>query len=164
MVGRSAEEVRSALYEHRARLIAQIRELSQRVTAVDEFTEKGTLMPSVQTVRPVQIRIKVADVGTAAAFYTAAFDVVFNESISSVQFGVYGTDRFFLITLEECDDEVPQHAGTRFGLLVDDVAAAHDRALGAGGVEVHPPADFAWKPRTSCVRDPDGNLIDLSQA
>jgi hypothetical protein len=47
---------------------------------------------------------------------------------------------------------------------VDDVDAAHAPALKAGGIEEHLPADFAWKPRTSCVREPDGNRIDLSQA
>jgi predicted enzyme related to lactoylglutathione lyase len=156
--------VRSALEVHRERLVAQVREASQRIAAVDEFIEKGTPMPALQTVRPVQIRIRVADVPGAAAFYTAAFDVVFNESISSLQFGTYRTDRFFLITLEEHDGAVPRHDGTRWGLLVDDVDAAHARAVDAGGVEVHPPTDFAWKPRTSCVRDPDGNVIDLSQA
>jgi DNA-binding transcriptional MerR regulator len=164
MVGRPAGQVRSALEAHRDRLIAQVREVSQRVAAVDEFIEKGTPMPAPQTVRPVQIRIKVAEVRAAAGFYTAAFDVVFNESISSLQFGTYRSDGFFLITLEERDQTGSEHGGTRFGLLVADLNAAHDRAIDAGGVEVHPPADFAWKPRTSCVRDPDGNVIDLSQA
>lgn len=131
-----------------------------RATRAGEADE-GAVMSGVRSVRPVQIRVKVADVRRAAAFYTSAFDLVFNESISSLQFGTYRTDRFFLITLEE---EASGFGGTRLGLLVDDVDAAHGRAIGAGGVEVHPPADFAWKPRTSCVRDPDGNVIDLSQA
>jgi DNA-binding transcriptional MerR regulator len=164
VVGRTPGQVRSTLDAHRERLVAQVREVSQRIVAVDEFIEKGTPMPAVQAIRPVQIRIKVADVQQAAAFYTAAFDVVFNESISSLQFGTYRTDRFFLITLEEHDGEAPGHDGARFGLLVDDVDTAHGRAINTGGVEVHPPTDFAWKPRTSCVRDPDGNVIDLSQA
>ncbi|MEU4160818.1 MerR family transcriptional regulator [Actinoplanes sp. NPDC026670] len=164
VVGRSPGQVRSALDVHRERLVAQVREVSQRIAAVDEFIEKGTPMPTLQTIRPVQIRIRVADVQAAAGFYTTAFDVVFNESISSLQFGTYRTDRFFLITLEEHDGAASRHEGTRFGLLVDDVDTAHARAVNAGGVEVHPPTDFAWKPRTSCVRDPDGNDIDLSQA
>lgn len=164
VVGRTAAQVRSALALHRERLVAQVREASQRISAVDEFIAKETSMPELQTVRPVQIRIKVADVQEAGAFYTAAFDVVFNESISSLQFGTYRTDRFFLITLEEHDGAVPSSESARFGLLVDDLDAAHLRALDAGGVEVHPPTDFAWKPRTSCVRDLDGNLIDLTQA
>jgi DNA-binding transcriptional MerR regulator len=174
VVGRPAGQVRSALGAHRERLVAQVREVSQRIVTIDEFLEKGTPMPELQTVRPVQIRLKVADVRKAAAFWTAAFDVVFNEAISSVQFGTYRTDRFFLITLEERDvtpaerhDVAPGvhdvSAAGRIGLLVDDVDAVHQRAIEAGGAEVHPPADFAWKPRTSCVRDPDGNLIDLTQ-
>ena len=129
--------------------------------AIDEFIEKGTTMPALQVTRPVQIRIKVNDVPSTAAFYTAAFDLVFNESISSVQFGTYRSDQFFLI--EEYDQQ-PPIACARFELLVDDVDAAHQRALDAGGTEHHPPTDFAWKPRTSCVRDPSGNLIDLSRS
>ncbi|GAA2610029.1 MerR family transcriptional regulator [Paractinoplanes durhamensis] len=160
VAGRPAEDFRAALDTHRDRLVAQLRVLAQRIVAVDEFIEKGTPMPALQDIRPVQLRIQVADVRKAAAFYTAAFDVVFNEAISSLQFGTYRSDRFFLITLEEGGGP----SGSRFGLLVDDVDAAHGRALAAGGAEHHPPADFAWKPRTSCVRDPDGNLIDLSQA
>jgi DNA-binding transcriptional MerR regulator len=163
VVGRPAAEVRPALERHRERLVSQLREVSQRIVAVDEFIEKGTPMPAVQPVRPVQIRIKVADVQKAATFYTAAFDVVFNEAISSVQFGTYRSDQFFLITLEERDRNAERPDGTRFGLLVNNVDAAHHRAIKAGGDEAHPPADFAWKPRTSCVRDLDGNVIDLTQ-
>ncbi len=61
-------------------------------------------MPVFQAIRPVQIRIKTRDIREAATFYTAAFDVVFNEDISSLQFGTYRSDRFFLITLEECTE------------------------------------------------------------
>jgi DNA-binding transcriptional MerR regulator len=163
VLGRPADDVRGALDLHRDRMVAQVRELSQRVLAIGEFIQKGTAMPTLQAIRPVQIRIKVHDVPSAAAFYTTAFDLVFNESISSLQFGTYRSNGFFLITLEEHDQQPPM-AATRFGLLVDDIDAAHQRALDAGGAEVHPPTDLAWKPRTSCVRDFDGNLIDLSQS
>jgi DNA-binding transcriptional MerR regulator len=160
VLGRPERNVSAALGLHRERLVAQVRELSQWVVAVDEFIEKGTAMPTLQVVRPVQIRIKVDDVAAAADFYTTAFEVVFNEAISSVQFGTYRSDRFFLITM----DESATPGGARFGLLVDDLDVAHARALAAGAAEAHPPTDFAWKPRTSCVRDPSGNLIDLTQA
>ena len=163
VLGRPANDVRGALDIHRDRLVAQVRELSQRVLTIDEFIEKGTTMPALQVTRPVQIRVKVNDVPSTATFYTAAFDLVFNESISSLQFGTYRSDQFFLITLEEHDQQ-PPNACARFGLLVDDVDAAHQRALDAGGTEHHPPTNFAWKPRTSCIRDPSGNLIDLSQS
>ena len=68
VVSRPAGQVLSALDAHRERLVAQLREVSQRIAAVDEFIEKGTPMPALQTVRPVQIRIKVADVQKAATF------------------------------------------------------------------------------------------------
>ncbi len=164
VLGKQPAVVRSVLDSHRERLVAQVRELSQRVLAVDEFIEKGTPMPALQAIRPVQIRIKVRDVREAAVFYTSAFDVVFNEDISSLQFGIYRSDRFFLITLEECGEGSSGAGGSHIGLLVDDVEAAHQRALTAGAAEVHPATDYEWKPRTSCVRDPSGNCIDLSQA
>jgi DNA-binding transcriptional MerR regulator len=166
VLGRPAGQVRSTLDAHRERLVTQARELSQRILAVEEFIERGTPMPTFQAVRPVQLRIRVGNVEQAAGFYTAAFDIVFNEAISSLQFGTYRSDRFFLLTLEEAEPESEAVAAsaTRFGLLVDDVDTAHARALSAGAAEFHPPTDFAWKPRTSCVQDPDGNLIDLSQS
>jgi DNA-binding transcriptional MerR regulator len=114
VVGRPVGQVQSMLDLHRERLVAQVREMSQQIVAVDEFIEKGIPMPALQTVRPVQIRVRVADAHEAAAFYTTAFDVVFNESISSVQFGTYRTDRFFLITLEEADEGVGLRVETAY--------------------------------------------------
>lgn len=159
VLDRSPDEVRAALDGHRERLAAQVRELSQRVRAVDEFIGKGSAMPPLQVVRPVQAHLPVGDVAKAAAFYTAAFDTVFLEPISSVQFGVFGSDQFFLLTF----DVAPGGPG-RLGLLVPDVEASHARALAAGGAEEHPPMEFSYRPRTSCVRDPDGNALDLTQS
>ncbi len=139
--------------------MATVRELTQRVAAVDEFLDRGGPAPVPQPVRPVQVRLDVHDVPAAARFYTDAFDAVHVSRISSVQFGTYGTDRFFLLTFEAADPVVPSH----IGLLVPDVDTTHERAVAVGGGEVHPPEDFAWKPRTSRIRDPSGNLVDLSQ-
>jgi DNA-binding transcriptional MerR regulator len=161
LLGRDHADVRRALDAHRERLVAQVRELTQRIGAVDEFLDKGTTMPEPQAVRPVQIRIPAGNVAEAAGFYTNAFDIVFLDAFSSLQFGAYGSDLFFLVSLEDCADRPGQ---AHFGLLVADLEAAHSRALKAGAVEVFPPTDFAWKPRTSCIRDPSGNLIDLTQA
>ena len=38
------------------------------------------------------------------------------------------------------------------------------RALEHGATEISPPADYAWKPRSSVIDDPSGNRIQLSQA
>ena len=78
------------------------------------------------------------------------------------------SDEFFLLTVAHEGNEHGGHDGpagvSRFGLLVEDVDAAHRRALDAGAVEVYPPVDKPWKPRSSCVADPSGNRIDLYQA
>jgi DNA-binding transcriptional MerR regulator len=161
---RPAAGVQSALDAHRLRLVAQLREVSQRVRAVDELIGHGAPMPALQAIRPVQLRITVPGIRAAAAFYTTAFDVVFSENISSLQFGTYRSDRFFLLTLQEPETDSAVTGRAHFGLLVDDVDAAHDRALAAGAAEACPPTDFAWKPRTSSVHDPGGNRIDLSQS
>jgi DNA-binding transcriptional MerR regulator len=163
VLGMGPADVRSALDTHRDRLVTQVRELSQQVLAIDELIEKGTPMPALQATRPVQIVITVRDIQEAATFYATAFGAVFKEDISSLQFGTYRTDRFFLITMERDAGDSPATPRAHFGLLVNDVDSAHQEALAAGAVEVYPPTDFAWKPRTSGVSDPSGNRIDLSQ-
>ncbi|WP_439590928.1 VOC family protein [Microbacterium sp.] len=45
---------------------------------------------------------------------------------------------------------------------VDDVDAAHDAWISAGGASVQPPSDMPWGERVAQVRDPDGNLANLA--
>jgi predicted enzyme related to lactoylglutathione lyase len=119
-------------------------------------------MPEPTGSRPVQITILAHDVPKAVAFYSQVLDAEFNEAISSFQFGAWNTDSFFLLTIEQA---TPEHQGgwSCLGFSVDDLDAVHQRALKAGATEVHPPAEFAWKPRSSIVDDPSGNRVQLSQ-
>ena len=94
----------------------------------------------------------------AATFYTSPFDAVFVEPISSVQFA--STQRPVLPPDFRCGPGEPG----RLGLLVPDLETSHARALPAGAAEVHPPMEFSYRPRTSCLHDPDGNTIDLTQS
>ncbi|WP_424883101.1 VOC family protein [Streptomyces sp. SLBN-8D4] len=48
-------------------------------------------------------------------------------------------------------------------MSVEDIDAAHARALAAGAVEIEAPVDRPWKPRSSTEQDPGGNHIDLYQ-
>jgi DNA-binding transcriptional MerR regulator/predicted enzyme related to lactoylglutathione lyase len=166
-----------ALGQHRDQLAQRIRLLNEITAAVDaqdndtidhylhEFTELGASMPDPTTCRPVQITIHADDLPRAVTFYTGVFGGEFNESTSSIPFGTWKTDSFFLLTIEPQGDS-SNYPGRNacFTFLVDDVDAMHTRALTAGATEVHPPQDFAWKPRTSIVDDPSGNRIALSQA
>jgi DNA-binding transcriptional MerR regulator len=151
---------------HRDRLANQSRALNRMTAAVEEFVQKGIPMPSQTKCRPVQITIHADDVPETVRFYTEVFGAEFNESISSLVFGTFQTDSFFLLTIEPQCAEHPDHPGRNacFSLLVDDVDRVHQRALDAGATEVQPPMDFDWKPRTAIVDDLNGNRIALSQA
>jgi predicted enzyme related to lactoylglutathione lyase len=139
-----------------------MRTLSRMTATLEEYLEKGSPMPEPTESRPVQITILAEDVPKLVSFYAQVLDAEFNEAISSFQFGAWNTDTFFLLTIEQA---TPEHPGgwSGFGLWVDDLDAVHQRALEAGATEVHPPKDFAWKPRSSVVDDPGGNRVQLSQ-
>lgn len=152
------EALHTALRRHRQRLLDRAEALSRMALTVDTYLEQGVVMPELKTPRIVQVTINVTDLPEAIRFYRAAFDAVFNEEVSSFQFGTWPSEDFFLLT-------VAHEAGaSRFGLLVEDVDATHRRALDAGATEVNAPVNTEWKPRSSCVTDPSGNNIDLYQA
>ena len=160
--------VRELLTRHRNRLASRARAVNRLIHVVDHYIAEGVTMPELKTPRLVQVVINVTDLPASIKFYEAAFDASFNEDISSFVFGVWPSDEFFLVTLaESAGPHGATHGPTgisRFSLLVADVDEAHQRALDAGAREISGPADFAWKPRSSVVADPSGNVIGLSQA
>lgn len=160
--------LRTVLRQHRQRLVERADVLSRMVRVIDDYIEHGVGMPELKIPRIVQVTINVTDLTETIRFYQAAFDAVFNEEVSSFQFGTWPSEEFFLLTVAHEANEHGRHEGpagvSRFGLLVADVDAAHRRALDAGASEVSPPVDTPWKPRWSCVTDPSANRIDLYQA
>lgn len=54
--------------------------------------------------------------------------------------------------------------GMEIGLVTEDVAAAHARALACGATELSPPTLKPWGQTVSYVRAPDGCLIELCTA
>jgi DNA-binding transcriptional MerR regulator len=160
--------VRDVLTKHRNRLAHRARALNRLIRVVDHYIAEGVTMPELKTPRLVQVVINVTDLPASIQFYETAFDASFNEDISSFVFGVWPSDEFFLLTLASAagpHGETHGPTGTsRFSLLVADVDEAHQRALDAGAGEISKPTDFAWKPRSSVVTDPSGNVIGLSQA
>ncbi|GLY89800.1 VOC family protein [Actinoallomurus iriomotensis] len=152
--------VEAVLSEHRERLRARADSLAQLIENVERHLEKG--LP-VKTRRIAQVTIVTDDLPTSIAFYRDAFDAAYHEEIGSFQFGAYPDDDFFLVTVADQKQHPWPGGPARFGLLVDDLDAAHARALTAGAVEIEAPADKPWKPRSSTVKDPGGNHIDLYQ-
>ncbi len=160
--------VRDLLNRHRNRLADRARTAHRMIRVVDHYIAEGVAMPELKTPRLVQVTINVTDLPASTAFYENAFDASFNEDISSFVFGVWPSDEFFLLTLAPPPAPHGEQLGpagiSRFSLLVADVDEAHQRALDAGARELSGPADYAWKPRSSLVADPSGNLIGLVQA
>lgn len=132
------ESLRTVLQQHRQRLLDRAEILSRMVRVVNHYIEHGVAMPELKTPRIVHVTINVTDLAGAISFYQAAFDAV-----SSFQFGTWPSEEFFLLTVSHEANEHGKHDGpagvSRFGLLVEDVDAAHRRA------------------------DPSGNRIDLYQ-
>jgi DNA-binding transcriptional MerR regulator len=160
------------LTRHRRRLERQRDLLTAQLRDADRFLQEGITMPALQTgCRPSQIKIAVADIDAAVAFYTEAFgfrsEVVRRTEgadYSAFMFGTYGQDDFFLMHVVAGPDRMDLPGPSTFGLLVDDLDACHARALSAGAAETVAPHDAEGMPRCSAVRDPSGNWIWLYQA
>lgn len=157
--------IQLVLEKHRYRLADRMRTLTRMTATLDEYLEKGSPVPEPAGSRPVQMTIHADDVAKAVAFYSKVFGAEFIEAIFSFQFGAWNTDSFCLLTIEPQTPESPNYPGRNacLGFYVDDLDTVHQRALDAGGTEVHPPREFEWKPRTSLVGDPSGNRLALMQ-
>lgn len=108
------------------------------------------------------VTLRVGDVGRSAWFYREAFGVPF-EAAESVQLraeAAWNDDPTLRLVLLPAGQK-PAPA-VELGFLVDDLDAAHARAVGAG-------AEVARRPReeepgrTAAYLDPDGNLVTLTQ-
>jgi catechol 2,3-dioxygenase-like lactoylglutathione lyase family enzyme len=69
------------------------------------------------------------DVAESVRFYRHVFDAPYTEDIASFQFGTWGTDAFFLLTIDNRHDDATPSS---FGMLVPDVDEAHRKAIEAG--------------------------------
>lgn len=101
------------------------------------------------------------DLEESVRFYSEVFGLRFDPDTSSFVLGEWGSDSFFLLTVENWLESATPSA---FGLLVDDVDARHALALEHGATEVAGPANHSWKPRCSTIDDPSGNRIQIAQA
>jgi DNA-binding transcriptional MerR regulator len=161
----------AVLERHRDRLERQRSRLTAQLKDVNRFLEGGLEMPVVQAgCRPVQIKIAVESEQRSAEFYQALirgrYDVAQRTAhgdYSSFIFGEYGRDDFFLLWLLDDHARLDLPGRSNFGLLVDDLDAAHRRALAAGAAEAVAPRDDEGMPRHSAVTDPSGNWVGLFQ-
>lgn len=164
------DPARATLAAHRDRLSRQASLLAARIADVEYYIEKGISMAPISGTHPVQLKIAVDDVDAAIAFYQQAFGFHYDVTrrteegdYSSFIFSKYGERDFFLLHLIADPAQSDRPGPTTFGLLVEDLADSHKRALAAGTTEMCPPHNAEGMPRCSAVRDPDGNWIWLYQ-
>lgn len=102
--------------------------------------------------RVVSLALSVRDVAAAATFYRDAFGVAFDNVALSTSVGV---------NLVPAGDVPSGTAELR--LLAADLDAAHSRAVAAGADVVDPPSGVPGR-RAAVYRDPDGNVIRLTES
>jgi catechol 2,3-dioxygenase-like lactoylglutathione lyase family enzyme len=120
--------------------------------------------------RLVTVVFRVSDLDTSAALYRDGFGLDFHfgdhEGDDTWTSGRHAattwTDGEFLhFALYESKD-VDSTTRAQIAFRVDDLEAAHRRALDAGAELVHGPTDQPWG-RSARYRDPDGNVIELTE-
>ena len=121
--------------------------------------------PSPLGTRLVFVALRVRDLGASARFYGDAIGIPLRQS--------GGWDEEIHCEYSWTDGAYMHFAlfpaaaggGTRdveLSFFVDDLEAAHARAVAAGAEVASEPKDEPWG-RTAGYRDPDGNLVSLTQ-
>ena len=119
------------------------------------------------------VTLFVADVPRARAFYEAAFGLEVGFVHESGKYAELATgdtklalsahplarDVVGIAYAEAARDRPPPPLEISFG--VDDVRAAHARAVAAGAVSVKPPTAMPWGQTVAYLRDADGIIVGL---
>lgn len=161
--GRNGREAAAVLDMHRERLLERAHAVAQLAETLGRHFEEGTEMAITKEDRVVQVTVPAKELEATVRFYTEAFGLEYDRSISSFQFGAWETDSFFLLTLDESAGTGGRFGPSMFGLYVDDLDTAHAAALAAGAALVQAPFETDYAPRRSVVADPSGNRISLTQ-
>jgi predicted RNase H-like nuclease/predicted enzyme related to lactoylglutathione lyase len=113
-------------------------------------------IPGVSDTRFSVVTLRVRDVAASAGFYREAFGVL---SQPGRQPEVSSNEHADLkLVLVSADQYVTANA--ELGFFVDNVAAAHSRAVAAGAEVVRAPHEERGS-RMAAYRDPDGNLVTV---
>lgn len=123
--------------------------------------------------RLIFVALNVSDLGGSSAFYRAAFGIDLhadkNEPETDTWIGgdhtaFSFTDGAFLhfALFPASPPERPVTRDAQLGLSTMNIEEAHTRAVSAGARIVHEPRQEPWG-MTSRYRDPDGNLVSLTQ-
>jgi predicted enzyme related to lactoylglutathione lyase len=119
----------------------------------------------------VAVILEVDDVGRSAALYRDAFGLDLHASdhenddrwIGGAHAAISWEAGAFLHFALYQAKAAGRTTGAQVGLTVEDIAAAHVRAITAGATLIHGPRPEPWG-TTSRYYDLDGNVVSLTQA
>ena len=123
--------------------------------------------------RLIFIALNVSDIDKSIAFYRNGFGIDFhtdeNKPLNDTWYGGYhgefswGDGAYLHFALfPALPPERPVSRDVQIGFRVASIEAAHDKALEWDVAVVHPPRQEPWGP-TARYRDPDGNLISITE-
>jgi predicted RNase H-like nuclease/predicted enzyme related to lactoylglutathione lyase len=116
----------------------------------------------VSIVRLVFVALRVRDLAASAWFYREAFGVPFQPGQPPEPHAEVSWQDGAYLHLALFPPDLGVTVNAEIGFFVDDVEAAHARAVAAGAEVVREPRDEPWG-RAAAYRDLDGNLVTLTQ-
>lgn len=117
--------------------------------------------------RLTAVEIHTTEVETVAAFYRDIIGVPIAPGDDAAthyeaSWGEWGGEGFFFFAIQPVGKAGAITTGAEIGFEVDDLAAAHARAVDAGATVVDPPSERPWG-SAAVYADPAGNLVELTQ-
>ena len=121
------------------------------------------------TTRPIEVELRVRDLGGAVRFYRDLVGLPFGEierhesedvPHAHATWGDWGGGEFFIVSLYRADAGGPTRASV--GFAVDDLDAVHARLVSAGAKVTRPPERRPWG-TSATYQDADGNTVILTQ-
>ena len=107
-------------------------------------------------IRPCFVALRVRDPEASVRFYRDALGVPLHADEEGTHHEYSWQEPYFHFALFPAEPEEPG-----LGFAVDDIDAAHERAVAAGATVVEPPRQQPWG-RSARYRDPDGNQVELT--
>ena len=107
-------------------------------------------------IRPCFVALRVRDLEASARFYRDALGVPLHPDEEGTHHEYSWHEPYFHFALFPAEPEEPG-----LGFAVDDIDAAHERAVAAGATVVEPPRQQPWG-RSARYRDPAGNQVELT--
>lgn len=117
--------------------------------------------------------VYVSDVPASLAFFGRAFGLETRYLLEDADYGELATGETVLAFAAHrvaagllpdgyvAADASPKPLGMEVALITEDVIAAYDRAIAAGGVSLQAPQQQPWGQMVAHLRCPDGLLVEL---